>query len=94
MNRSLSKLQGTVKDREVWRAAVHGVAKRVGQDSASEQQQQKAFSISPYSPANVSMTATFTKEACLFSLLVLYISRGFMSLWDTKGLNIHIIRWI
>ena len=24
---SLSKLQGTVKDREAWRAAVHGVTK-------------------------------------------------------------------
>jgi len=27
MGRSLSKLQQTVKDREAWRATVHGVAK-------------------------------------------------------------------
>ena len=27
IDKSLSKLQGIVKDREAWRAAVHGVAK-------------------------------------------------------------------
>ena len=27
MDMSLSKLQGIVKDREIWRAAVHGVTK-------------------------------------------------------------------
>ena len=32
MNKNLGKLQETVKDREAWRAAVHGVTKRVGQD--------------------------------------------------------------
>ena len=38
MNRSLSKLQETVKDRETWRAAVHGVAVR--RNLGTKQQQQ------------------------------------------------------
>ena len=37
MDLSLSKLQKTVKDREAWHAAVHGVAK-VGHDLATEHQ--------------------------------------------------------
>ena len=28
MDMNLSKLQGTVKDREAWRAAVHGITKK------------------------------------------------------------------
>ena len=36
---NVSKLQETVKDREAWRAAVHGVAK--SHDTVTEQQQQK-----------------------------------------------------
>ena len=32
MDMSLSKLQEMVKDREAWSAAVHEIAKRVGQD--------------------------------------------------------------
>ena len=36
---SLSKLRETVKDREAWRAAVHG-SQRVGPDLGTEQQQQ------------------------------------------------------
>ena len=39
MDVSLSKLQETVKDREVWGAAVHGIAKR--RTRLSEQQQQE-----------------------------------------------------
>ena len=37
MGMSLSKLREIVKDREAWRAAVHGVTKS-GHDSATEQQ--------------------------------------------------------
>ena len=40
MDMSLSKLQEMVKDREAWRAALHG-SQRLGHDLASEQQQQK-----------------------------------------------------
>ena len=37
MDKSFSKLQETVKDREAWNAAVHGIAKR--QTRLTEQQQ-------------------------------------------------------
>ena len=39
MDMSSSKLGETVKDREAWQAAVHGVTKRAGHNLATEQQQ-------------------------------------------------------
>ena len=41
---SLSKFRETVKDREAWHAAIHGVAKSWGM-TATEQQQHKVFNI-------------------------------------------------
>ena len=38
MDMNLNKLQEIVKDREAWLAAVHGVAKRVGHNLVTEQQ--------------------------------------------------------
>ena len=38
-NMSLRKFQETVKDREAWCSAVRGVAQRVTNDLATEQQQ-------------------------------------------------------
>jgi len=43
---NLSKLQKIVKDIRAWRAAVHGVTKKVGHDLATEQQQMAIPSIS------------------------------------------------
>ena len=40
MSMNLSKLQETVKDREVWHAAVHG-SRRVRRDWMTEQQKQQ-----------------------------------------------------
>ena len=39
MDMSLSKLREIVNDRQAWRAVVYGVAKRVGQDWTTKQQQ-------------------------------------------------------
>ena len=44
MDMSLSKLQEMVKDREVWRAAVHGVAKNQTQQLLSIVLPRKDFS--------------------------------------------------
>ena len=39
MNMNLGKLQGMVRDREAWHAAVHTGLQRVGHDWVTEQQQ-------------------------------------------------------
>ena len=36
MHMSLGELRELVMDREAWRAAIHGVAKRVGHDCVTE----------------------------------------------------------
>ena len=41
MDMSLSKLKETVKDREAWRAAVHGVSQRVRHNLATEQKRKE-----------------------------------------------------
>ena len=41
MNMNLGKLQEMVRDREAWRAAVHGAAKSQGNNWATEQQRQQ-----------------------------------------------------
>ena len=46
MDMSLSKLREMVKDREAWRAAVHGVT-----ESDMTEQQQPTFSVRPECPA-------------------------------------------
>ena len=41
MNMNLGELQEMVRDREAWRAAVHGAAKSQGNNWATEQQRQQ-----------------------------------------------------
>ena len=47
MDMSLSKLQGTVKDREAWRAAVHGVTKSLTWLSSLNNNNLKQFKFCP-----------------------------------------------
>ena len=48
MNMDLSKLRETVKARNVWRAAVHGVTESVGHDRVTEQQQKRIYTTNVY----------------------------------------------
>ena len=77
MDKSFSKFQETVRDRETWRATVHGVA-RVGHDWVTEQQQSLNQNVFPLPcPFN-----SYTLSKALFISVTLFLIScilGFLS---------------
>ena len=55
MNMSLSKFRETVKNREFWRAVVHGVP-MIGHDLMTKQQHPYSFAASKLMPSNLFFT--------------------------------------
>ena len=68
---SKNKLRETVKDREAWHAAVHGLAERVREDSGTEQEHPQA--VLPPNRLHCSLqNSHHSEQKRLYSLLALH----------------------
>ena len=83
---NLGELWEMVKDREVWRAAVHGISHRVRHDSATKQQQPVFGRPSLATPSQITATpqlSYFLSLMCFYPpelLLAFYLFNLFLSL--------------